>query len=249
MSNQKSAKNLAKFLTYILGRRPDEFGLAPDDEGFVKIKDLIKSINEEDGWRHVRKSMIEELNLILPNPPFEVREGYIRAKSREQLVKSSLTETIPKLLFTCVTRKSYPFILEKGVLPTIHKLVILSSDKEMSIRIGKRKDSSPVLLTVNSTAVLNAGIELIRSGKILFLADFLPKDCYSGPLQSKKTAETKKKPVTAPPEKPKSPGSFTLKQEQDTGYRKPPKVKRGGQTSWKQNKKRIRREKRKEWPG
>ena len=45
---QRSPKQLAKFFNYVLGRRPDEFGLVTDKEGFVKIKELIKATNEEE---------------------------------------------------------------------------------------------------------------------------------------------------------------------------------------------------------
>ncbi len=44
MSRQRSPQQLAKFISYILARRPDEFGLVPDPNGFVKIKDLLKAI-------------------------------------------------------------------------------------------------------------------------------------------------------------------------------------------------------------
>ena len=40
MSRVNELKKQAKFLAYILGVHPDEFGLVPDKEGFVKIKDL-----------------------------------------------------------------------------------------------------------------------------------------------------------------------------------------------------------------
>jgi len=46
----RSPQNLAKMLAYVLGRRPDEFGLIPDAEGFVRIKDLLKALHEEEGW-------------------------------------------------------------------------------------------------------------------------------------------------------------------------------------------------------
>ena len=48
MPQKGSPKQLAKFLNYVLGRRPDEFGLVTDKEGFVKIKDLIKATSEEE---------------------------------------------------------------------------------------------------------------------------------------------------------------------------------------------------------
>ena len=42
-------KKQAKFLTYILGIRPDEFGLVPDKEGYVKIKDLSRPYTKKTG--------------------------------------------------------------------------------------------------------------------------------------------------------------------------------------------------------
>ena len=103
MGNQKSYKQLSKFLSYILGRRPDEFGLVPDDNGFVKIKELIKAVNEEDGWRHVRRGLVDELTVVLPDSPIEIAGGLIRAKSVKHLYKIKPAQDMPKLLFTCVT--------------------------------------------------------------------------------------------------------------------------------------------------
>ena len=48
MTKQNSAKQLAKLIDYILSRRPDEFGLVTDAHGFIKIKELLKAINEEE---------------------------------------------------------------------------------------------------------------------------------------------------------------------------------------------------------
>ena len=47
MGTRKSVKQLEKWLKYILERRPDEFGLVPNPEGYVKIKDLLKAIGED----------------------------------------------------------------------------------------------------------------------------------------------------------------------------------------------------------
>jgi hypothetical protein len=76
MGKAKSPQSLAKLITYILGRRPDEFGLVTDTEGFVKIKELLKAITEEAGWKYVRRS-----DLNWPGP---IRSGsfpsfYLRA--------------------------------------------------------------------------------------------------------------------------------------------------------------------------
>ena len=57
---QKHTQKLAKFLDYVLGRNPDEFGLVPDEQGYVKIKELLKALNQEEGWRHLRLANINE---------------------------------------------------------------------------------------------------------------------------------------------------------------------------------------------
>jgi len=48
-------------LVYMLGHRPDEFGLVPDSEGFIPYKELLQAIHEEEGWRYVRRSHINEV--------------------------------------------------------------------------------------------------------------------------------------------------------------------------------------------
>ena len=79
MAQKRSPQQLAKFLNYVLGRKPDEFGLVTDKEGFVKIKELIKATIEEEGLKYVRRSHINEIMITLPNHGLEVAENLIRA--------------------------------------------------------------------------------------------------------------------------------------------------------------------------
>ena len=47
MKHRQNVDKLSKLLVYILGRHPDEFGLLPGENGYVKIKELMKSLGEE----------------------------------------------------------------------------------------------------------------------------------------------------------------------------------------------------------
>jgi putative RNA 2'-phosphotransferase len=47
-------------LSYVLGRRPDEFGLVPDADGFVRLKDLLKALHEALGGSP--PSSVQEVN-------------------------------------------------------------------------------------------------------------------------------------------------------------------------------------------
>ena len=110
MSKQRSPKQLAKFIDYILCRRPDEFGLVTDEEGFVRIKDLLKAVNEEEGFRYVRQAHLDEIMLCVPNHAFEVADNKIRSKFRDRLPQHIYAKDPPKLLYTCVRRKAYSWL-------------------------------------------------------------------------------------------------------------------------------------------
>ncbi|MBW2208401.1 MAG: hypothetical protein JRG79_15965 [Deltaproteobacteria bacterium] len=58
---QNKLQSFARLMVYILGYRPDEFGLVPDSNGFIAFKDLIKALHEEPGWGYVRQSHINEI--------------------------------------------------------------------------------------------------------------------------------------------------------------------------------------------
>jgi len=192
MSQQRPPKQLAKFLNYVLSRRPDEFGLVTDKKGFVKIKDLIKAANEEADLKYVRRSHINEIMISLPNREFEIADNFIRAINREHLPKQSFALDPPKLLYTCVRMKAYPYVLDKGIMPTGFSKVILSSSSDLADRMGRRSDHAAVLLTVNVSHSEEKGVVFFQAGESLFLADYIPTGCFSGPPLPKELPLTKK---------------------------------------------------------
>ncbi len=203
-------KQLAKFLNYVLSRRPDEFGLVTDKEGFVKIKELIKATIEEEGLKYVRRSHINEIMITLPNHGLEVAENLIRAINREHLPKQSFALDPPKLLYTCVREKAYPYVLDKGIMPTGFSKVILSSNRDLAQRMGRRSDTAAVLLTVQVNQSEVKGVVFFTAGESLFLADYIPPDCFSGPPLPKDLPDTRQadKPQKEPAKMPA--GSFFL---------------------------------------
>jgi putative RNA 2'-phosphotransferase len=214
VSKQRSAKQLAKFIDYILSRRPDEFGLVVDADGFFKIKELIKALHEEDGFRYVRRSHLDEILITLPDPSFEITDKLIRSKVRDRLPQRSVAMDTPKLLYTCVRQKAYPHVSNKGIRPTGFSHIVLSSDIDMAERIGKRFDREPVVLHVNVQLSEIQGVVFLRAGEALYLADYIPEGCFSGP------ALPKEKPVSKPAKKkevspePQTAGTFFIEMDE-----------------------------------
>jgi putative RNA 2'-phosphotransferase len=214
MSLQKSPKRLAKLLDYILARRPDEFGLVTDSDGYVKIKELLKALSEEEGLSYVRRAHLDEILITLPEPSFEISGNIIRAKSRRHLPAHAYAPDPPKLLYHYVRQKALPHIYTKGINPTGYSQVILSSDLSLAQRMGKRIDRSAILLTVQVQPCLDKGVVFFAAGEALYLADFIPPGCFSGPpLPKEKPGVAKTTKPQVPEPKPPA-GSFFVDLEE-----------------------------------
>ncbi len=238
-TNRKSAQ-LSKFIAYMLGKAPGEFGLVPREDGYFKIKDFLKAIGEEEGFRHVRESHLNEILLTVPDPPFEIADKTIRSVDWRQLPEIFPSKDLPKLLYTCVRRKAHAFALDKGIFPVGHDRVVLSSAPEMALRIGLRFDGDPVVMTVQTAKSTGAGVTFLAAGNDLYLADSIPAGCFTGPpLPKEKPVEQKPKRIregTEPADR--TPGSFYMdfapkKEKTKKDYRN-----RQNDIAWKRERKR-----------
>ena len=210
-SHLKNVIKTGKLLAYVLGRRPDEFGLIPSAQGFVTVKELLKDLHEESGWRHVRSAHLNEVMLAASPAPIDLDGKLVRAADRTQLPAITPTDTLPKLLYIAVRKKAYALVAEKGLKAASRPYLILSSNKAMAMRLGRRRDNDPVLLSIQVSKTRKMGVSYDRYGERLFLTEFIPAGTFSGP------ALPKQKPVApkvATPENQKTmpiektPGSY-----------------------------------------
>jgi len=230
-------------LTYILAYRPDEFGLIPDEEGFVAYKDLLKALHEETGWRHVRHSHINEVLMGGDRARFEPEDDRIRSQERHWALNTDNDLPLPGLLYTPVRKKAHPVAMERGLRAKAGSYLPLSPDRKMALRMGRRRDQHPVLLEIPAVAAGKKGVLIFPFG-VLFLAPEIPADCITGPLPSKDPVEKKEKKVDKkqkPPSglKTPTPGSFILdpQRDPDTSRKSRGKKRKG----WKEEARKMRR--------
>jgi len=246
MQKNKLIKKLSKFLGYVLGRNPDEFGLVPDKDGYVKIKELIKALTEEDGWKFFRKAHINEIMITLPDSSVETKDSMIRAVDREKLPERTPAENLSKLLYTCVRRKAQQVVMEHGISPMGRDHVILSRDKNLAERMGRRIDASPVTLTVNVEDSIQKGTMIIQFGEYLSLAKSIPPGCFTSPPLPKEMPEHKKKGVEKEADSRKNPGSFYPDLHDENPYQKISKGKgKSKEIEWKKDRRQQRKQKKK----
>jgi putative RNA 2'-phosphotransferase len=239
MANKKSLKHLSKFIAYILGQKPDEFGLVPDENSFFKIKDFLKVLWEEDGFRNVRRTDLDEILLTLPKPSFEIHDQLIRATDREQFPKMIPLYQTPKLLYTCVRQKAHQFALEKGIFPVGHTQVVLSADSEMAGRIGRRFEKEPVMLIVQVAKSIEHGVVFTQFGEKLYITNWIPVGCFTGPALPKEKLSAKKQKQAIPIAKPEpTPGSYIPILLSEEERKKQEYRKRRKDIAWKKERKR-----------
>ena len=106
---QIKVENLSRFLVYVLGLRPDEFGLVPDVDGFVGYKELLQAIHEEEGWRYVRQSHVNEVLMGKDRQLFHTEGKRIRVLEKKwDLDLDTPAPSLPRILFIAVRKRAHP---------------------------------------------------------------------------------------------------------------------------------------------
>lgn len=239
--SQIKVKDLTRFLVYILGHRPDEFGLVPDREGFLGLKELLWALHEEPGWGYVRESHFREVLAGNDRVLFEARGERIRAVERRWGYNpEKAVSGIPKILFLGVRKRAHPRAMEKGLASPAY--LVLSPDRDMALRIARRRDRTPVILEVMTAPAYDDGVSFFPFGD-LFLADHLPASCLSGPpvteemRQAAEMARTKKQKAPAPPDF--APGTFVLQPTRDPDLARRAKGRK--RKGWKEEARKMRK--------
>jgi len=239
--NRIRVENLSRLLSYILGHRPDEFGLVPDAEGFIGCKELLQAIHEEPGWGYVKLGDIREVLMGASRSLFDFDENRIRVLERRWQIDAGSPERMPAILYLAVRKRAHAHVMGKGLVS--ERNVVLSADPEFAMRIGKRRDPKPVLLEVQTATARQRNSSFAAFGA-LYLTKEIPAECISGP-------PVEEEPVPRKTEKPKEervgrkedflPGSFLLDPLKDPASHRGFKGKKG--KSWKEEARKVRRRK------
>jgi len=237
-NNKRKVDNLSRLMRYILETRPDEFGLVPEKEGYISLKELLKAIDEESNMAYVRESHIREVLLNNRDGSFEINEEKIRSIKRNFTLIDKDQDRVhpPKMLYKGIKRKTYPFILKSGLLPGSKEHIVMTKDKDLAIRIAHRLDQKPIILEIKAGVAAENGIPFFLFGDSIYLADKIPVQFISGPplpkeLPSKKETGEKEREIIS--------GSFILQAERDPDLKRRKNVKK--RIEWKKEMKKGRK--------
>lgn len=184
-------ERLSRLMVYILGHKPHEFGLIPNHEGFVAMKELLWAIHEEPGYGYVSQGNVNEVLLSEDRMLFETKDKQIRVRDRRwELDLTNPIQLLPKLLYLGIRRKAHPVVMEKGLKGIKGHYYPFSSDWEKALRIGRRRDRQTVVIEVMADKAHSEGTLFFPFGS-LFLAVEIQARYIAGPPVSKHTIQSK----------------------------------------------------------
>jgi putative RNA 2'-phosphotransferase len=200
-------------------------------------------MHEEAGWGYVRQGHINEILLGAERSLFEPRDKRIRAVDRRwRLNLDQPAETIPRILFTPVRRRAHLHAIQKGLRSIQARHIVLSAEREMAIRLGKRRDQRPIILEVPAAMASESGLAFYGFGD-LYLAREIPPRYIAGPPPSKENLKTVEAEAGKRPEPREEPlaGGFVLNPERDPDASRRARGKK--ERGWKEASRRQRRQK------
>ena len=172
--DKRELKQLEKILFAILGRQPDAFGIVLDEGGWVSIKELHRALMKETGFSHITpKGLTQFFSLYRPEK-FEWQENCVRVKPELQGHDLTIYKeaTPPELLYVSIRPKAHAHVIARGLQSSNNKKwVVLSPEKEMALKIGRRRDRDPVIAEVMALKSNKAGVVFRKAGKVLYLVE------------------------------------------------------------------------------
>lgn len=199
---QQRRESLAKLLSYILCRRPDEFGLVLDEQGRVPVKELLRALAQEEGWGFVRRSHLEEVVNLGRAGALAMDQTHIWAvQPGPAALRAAEPVWPPPLLYRAITAKSHEVVAVRGLQPQDGGELVVAADPETARRLGRRRDPQALLVTIQAQRAAQNGVTFLPYGEGLYLTGGLGPEFLQLPPAPKKPAikPAPEKPPPAPP--------------------------------------------------
>lgn len=193
--DRRTATRLSKFLSLVLRHRPDDYGLAMDEQGFVDFESLIDVLVAEDIVAETAEQDVLELVEGSERRRFQIDGGRIRALygHSSRIPLNYPPDDPPSKLWHGTTTEHAMQIRENGLQPAGRAFVHLSSNEDEALAVGGRHSEQPILVQIDTAVAREHGIEFHRATELIWLCPALPREACDVP------AELPREPMAPPP--------------------------------------------------
>jgi len=162
---------VSKYMSYLLRHNPENLGM--DNEGFVRISDLLKTLRKRYS---IDECFIREIVEESDRRRFQIIDDKIRAIYGHTIdveIISPLDKRI-RFLYHGTTMQSASIILKEGLKPMKRRWVHLSATPEIAKDVGKRRIPKPTILVINASKARQEGIRFHKATNHVYLSEEVP---------------------------------------------------------------------------
>ncbi|MDR0309472.1 MAG: RNA 2'-phosphotransferase [Candidatus Methanoplasma sp.] len=162
--------------------RHGKFELEMDDQGFVDTRDIVAVVKSRyPKMKWLRTHHIEAMAETDPKGRYQISGSDVRA-TYGHTIELSLrlpVDNIPEFLYYPTTEEECELLLEDGLFPTDRAMVHLSRSYKDAMKAGLVRSEEPVILVIDTAGCIDAGIEIGKAAKTVFLCDQVPPEFLS----------------------------------------------------------------------
>jgi putative RNA 2'-phosphotransferase len=179
LMSDEELERIGRTMAGALRHFPEKFGLKMDEQGFVPMRDFIFAIKKYNPRYHwLRPHHIIALMETDPKGRYQCSNDLIRATYGHSLELDLRlpTDNIPDFLYYPTTPEETDIILETGLKPSDRKLIHLSKTYSNAFNAGKVRTDAPVILEIDVRALEQAGFEVMKAARTVYLAKEVPPE-------------------------------------------------------------------------
>lgn len=168
---------LSRFLSLVLRHKPETIGLELDENGWAEIEQLLSRLKM--AGRPMERDVLEEIVATNDKQRFAFDDSGTRIRANQgHSVEVDLefeARTPPDLLFHGTAERNLDSILATGLNSGSRQHVHLSADEQTATKVGSRH-GKPIVLEIDTAAMLEAGHAFFQSKNGVWLTDSVPPE-------------------------------------------------------------------------
>lgn len=178
----KQLNRISRFLSLVLRHRPEQIDIELEKEGWADVATILQKLDiTKDDLDHIVNSN-DKQRFHYDESGMKIRAA--QGHSKELDVTIDMNEYIPevgKYLYHGTSNSNLDKVVDSGIKPMTRKDVHLSIDEETAVKVGKRRDRNPVILTIDARKMYIDGHKFRISKNGVVLCDFVPPEYISTP--------------------------------------------------------------------
>ncbi|MDR0523865.1 MAG: RNA 2'-phosphotransferase [Candidatus Methanoplasma sp.] len=171
---EKMGRTMASIL------RHGNFDLPMDGQGFVDMREIIYAVKDRNPrMKWLKERHIEALVETDPKGRYQISGSDVRATYGHSidLDLRHPTDDIPPVLYYPTSREGLDALMGDGIYPTDRAMVHLSATYGDAFKAGSnRGGEDPLILEIDTAGCIDAGIEISRAAKTVYLCDQVPSE-------------------------------------------------------------------------